>query len=523
MGMYKLLFSLLLVFTLIGCSANKEGSDDSDDKSVSVEDSTLNVAYMAQPPMLDPHVTNAVATRDISRNVFEQLLSFNENNEVAPLLAESFEQSEDGKTITFKLRKGVKFHNGKEMTADDVVASMERWKRVNGKANAYFSKSEFVKEDDYTVLLNMDQPLTIAKYLIAMNGNIAAIMPKEIIEAAEDSGVKEYIGTGPFSFVEWKQDQYIYLEKNKDYQSASTAADGLVGKREPLVDNLYFHFVLDSSTRTSGIQTGDYDVALAIPSDNVPLLKEDSNLDIHVKHGGFTTVVFNKRNGLFANIKAREAVNLAVKKEDVMISAFTNEDYFTLEHGLLGEAFTTWHNDAGKDVYEEYNPEKAKQLLKEAGYNGEPIRLITTRDYEDQYYASVVIQQQLEEIGVSVDLQVYDWPTLMDKQNDDTAFELLTMGYAPPTDPTEVNYLSSKNNYSGWSNSPELDKLLEDMMVASDDEAMKEIFTMLQEETWNYLPAIKFGDFNRVTVTHGEINDFKFFHGPILWNVSKGN
>jgi len=517
-NMYKLIFSLLLLLTLVGCSTDDKESNAEDGKK---DDSTLNVAYMAQPPTLDPLVTSAVATRDISRNVFEQLVSFNANNEVAPLLAESFEQSEDGKTITFKLREGVKFHNGKEMTADDVVASMERWKRINGKAKSYFSESEFVKEDDYTVLLKMDQPLTIAKYLLAMNGSIAAIMPKEIVDAAADSGVTEYIGTGPFSFVQWKQDQFIHMKKNEEYKSSSTEADGLVGKRDPLVDDLYFHFVLDSSTRTAGIQTGEYDVALAIPSDNVPQIENDSNLDVHVMHGGYTTVVFNKRNGLFTDLKAREAVNLAVNKEDVMTSAFTNDTFYTLEHGLLGKEFTAWHNDAGKDVYENYDPEKAKELLEEAGYDGEPVRIITTRDYDDQYNAAIVVQQQLEEIGVNVDLQVYDWPTLLDKSNNEEAFEMMIMGYAVPSDPTEIYYLNSKDNYAGWSNSSELDTLLNELKVAPNDDAMKETFSKLQKETWDYLPAVKFGDFNRVTVTRADLDDFVFFHGPILWNVTK--
>ena len=515
--MYRLLVTLLLAVLLVGCTGDTEGSI----KTTTNEESTLNVAYMAQPPSLDPHITVAVATSEIGRTTFESLLSFNEKNEVAPLLAESFESSEDEKSITFHLRKGVKFHNGKEMTADDVVASMERWRSLNGKAKTYFSNSEFVKEDDYTVILKMDKPLTIAKYILAMNLNFAAIMPKEVIGSAEAAGVKEYIGTGPFQFVEWKQDQYIKFEKNEDYQSPSTEMDGLVGKREPLVNDLTFHLVPDVSTRTAGVQTGEYDIVLNIPTDNYEQLSKDPNLEVVLYPDGFTTAVFNNREGLFVDKKRRQAVNLAVKKEDVLLTAYTREEFYTLEHGLVGKDYVAWHNDTGKDVYDSYDPKAAKELLKETGYNGEIVRIITTRDYDDQYNTAIVVQQQLEEIGMKVELLVYDWPTLLDIREDETTYDIMIMNYNPVTDPTQINFLDSRTNYTGWTNDPKMDSLIDELLVAKNDAAAKEVFTQLQAEFWDYLPAIKFGDYSGVAVTHGSVTGFEHLHGAVLWNVSK--
>lgn len=502
---------------LAGCSSDGNDKGRVDGSG----DDTLNVAYMAQPPSFDPHVTVAVATGEIARNTFETLLAFNADNEVEPVLAESFETSEDGKTITFHLRQGIQFHNGEEMTADDVVASMERWKDLNGKANAYFGNSEFSKVDDYTVLLKMDKPLSIAKYILASNVNFAAIMPKAVIDEAEPTGVKEFIGTGPFKFEDWKQDQYIKFVKNENYISPGDSVNGLVGKKDPLVDTVYYHFIADSSTRTAGIRTGEYDVALSIPGDSVSQLEGDSNLKAHFHPGGFMTVVFNNRNGLFTDQKAREAVNLAVKKEDVMLAAFSGEEFYVLEHGLLGKDYVSWYNEAGKEKYDSDDPEEAKKLMKEAGYNGEKVRILTTRDYEDQYHTAVVIQQQLEEIGVAVDLQVYDWPSLMDVREDDSFYDLMVMGYSPATDPTQINFLDSRTNYTGWTDSPEIDALLDDLMIASSDEEAKEIFSQLQAENWSYLPAIKFGDYNRVTATYGNLEGFEYFHGAVVWNVSK--
>lgn len=518
----KLILIALASVMLVGCStssSSKEGTKGSSSEN----GGTLNVAYMAQPPVLDPHVTVSVATTEIGRNIYESLLAFNEKNEAAPLLAESFEPSEDLKSITFKLRKGVKFHNGEEMTADDVVASMERWRELNGKAKTYFANSEFVKEDDYTVILQMDKPFTIAKYILATNINYPAIMPKEIIENAPAAGVKEYIGTGPFKFEEWKQDQYIKLVKNEEYQSAGNAPDGLVGKKEPLVDEVYFRMVPDSSTRTAGIQTGEYDIAFQIPYDNYPVLEDDPNLDMITHPEGFSTVVFNNRNGFFSDEKARQALNLAVNKSEVLMAAFADEQFYTKEHGLLSKEFISWYSEEGRGQYDAYNPEVAEKLFKEAGYNGEVLTILTTRDYEDQYQAAVVIQANLKKVGVETELKVYDWPTLMDVREDDKFYDLMTMGYNPVTDPTQINFLDSRINYTGWTDSPEIDNLLDRLMVAPSDEEAKEVFGTLQKESWEYLPAIKFGDYDAIASTRSNVENFEWFHGPVLWNVTKSN
>lgn len=516
--MKKLILSFLIIVVLIGCSNNADESKATGEAADTGGE--LNVAYMAQPPTLDPHATVSVATTDIGRNIFETLLAFNDRNEAAPLLAESFEQSEDMKSITFKLREGVKFHNGDEMTAEDVVASMERWKELNGKANTYFADSEFVKEDDYTVVLEMDKPFTIAKYILATDLNFAAIMPAEIIKDAPKAGVDEFIGTGPFKFEEWKKDQHIKLVKNEDYESPRDEPDGLVGKKEPMVDELNFKMVTDSSTRTSGIQTGEYDVALQIPYDNYDMIENDANTENVLHPEGFSTVIFNNENGIFADEKARQAVNLAVNKEEVMIAAFTDEKFYTAEHGLLTKEYVNWYSESGKDQYDAYDPDEAKKLFDEAGYDGEELKILTTRDYEDQYQTAVVIQESLKKIGVKTDLEIYDWATLMEVREDDEFYDMMPMGYNPVTDPTQINFLDSRIKYTGWTDSDKIDGLLDDLMVAPSDEEAKEVFEEIQEESWEYLPAIKFGDYEGIVAVRDHVGNFDWFHGPVFWNTT---
>src|SRR5690625_687132 len=140
----------LVILLLIGCSSTDESNNS---KTTESKDGpvTLEVAFNAQPPTMDPLMTTAVVTRDITRHIYESLVTMNENYEVEPMLAESYDVSEDGKTITFKLREGIKFHNGEEMTVEDVVASLDRWRNTAGLGKTHFSDAEISAEGDDTV------------------------------------------------------------------------------------------------------------------------------------------------------------------------------------------------------------------------------------------------------------------------------------------------------------------------------------------------------------------------------------
>src|SRR5690625_3343579 len=280
----KGLLSFLLITALVitGCQSSDDATTTSDNQTDATEveeketgaeeevptGGTLNIALDAPPPTLDWPSNPATATRDTAKHIFETLLTTTESFEVEPMLAESVE-TDDNKTYTFKLREGVKFHNGKEMTADDVVASMERWLEQSTITGNIFIDATWTAEDDYTVVLELNEPSSLTLDTLASAKQAAAIMPKEIVEAAGEQGPEEYIGTGPFQFDEWKQDQYLKFTKFEDYQPREEEADGLSGKREALVDEIIFHMVPDTSTRIAGLQTGEYDIALGIDRKSV--------------------------------------------------------------------------------------------------------------------------------------------------------------------------------------------------------------------------------------------------------------
>lgn len=506
-----------VLFVLAACSsddsAGGKGAKSNKDYS------ELQIAYNAQPPTLDPLMTTAVATRDVARNIYESLVTLDKDSKVVPMLAESVEESEDGKVITFKLRQGVKFHNGDDVTAEDVVASMHRWMTTTGLGKTYFADATFEKVDDTTVRLVTPKRLFIALHLLADPSQIAIITTEEANASTTVEGLTEFIGTGPYKFVEWKNDQYIHLEKFNDYVAVDSPASGLSGKKEAHYENIYFNIVSDASTRFAGIQTGEYQVANAIPFDNVAQLKTSDTVKTSINHNGFNAVVFNKRAGLFAKKEARQAVNAALDQEAILRAAFSGPEFYELEHNLMIKDQTDWYTDAGSDQYNQKDTEKAKALLKQAGYNGEEIVILSTRDYEDHYNAAVVVQQQLESLGMKVKLDIYDWPTVQQRRSDEKAYDIFITGFPTEPVPNKYVFLDSKGEWAGWTNSPKIDDLLGKIAGAATQEEATGYYSDLMVEVYDYVPIIKFGNKTTVTAYDASVESYDFLQGIILWNL----
>jgi peptide/nickel transport system substrate-binding protein len=458
------------------------------------------------------------ATRDLARPIFETLLTLNAKYQAVPMLAEKVEKSEDGKTYTFTLRKGVKFHNGKEMASADVVASMNRWLGKNVALKTIFGNSKFAAKDDYTVVLQLEKPSLDVLLAMASAKQFAAIMPKEVIDQADSAkGITQYIGTGPYKFVEWKQDQYMLYTRFDDYKPVDSAPDGLAGKKEAVVKNIRISFVKDTSTREIGVQSGDYDIAFSLPPDSYAKLKGDSNLKTVKSLDTGLYIVFNKKAGLFTDLKMRQAVNAALDYDALFKANPGVSEFYRVDSSYMFKEQSDWYQAAPAGLFNQKNPDKAKQLLTEAGYKGEEIRLMTTRDYPYMYDQAGVIKDQLEKLGMKVKLDVYDWPTLTDLRNKPEKWDLLSAGFSMVTTPSLFN-LYNPNNY-GWTNDEKLFQKLNEMSAATTMEEEKQKWKEAQQLSWDYLPAIKFGDLYGFSATTTKVDGYDEFEGMKLWNV----
>lgn len=517
-GFKSFMVILILLAVLSACNSVQSDSEaESESSSDGEANGELKVAITVQPPTLDAHMTTATMTSDIARNIFETLVALNSNYQPVPMLAESIDRSDDGKTYTFHLRENVKFHNDKEMVAEDVVASMNRWVETS-MGGKLMEGALFVEGDPHTVLLELEKPIADVLDIMADRAQFPAIMPKEVIESAEADGVAEYIGTGPFKYVDWKQDQYIHLQKFDDYAMVDSPSDGFSGKKEVFVKDVYFELVHDPSTRIAGLKTGEYDIVSEAPNENYEQFVSDDELETYPYHYGSLFVVYNKKEGLSSNDKFRQAINAAINSGDVMKAAYVYEDLYELDSGYMTEDRKDWYSQNGSEEYNQADPERANQLLEEAGYNGETITLLSTRDYEYIYNAAVVLQEELEQIGVNVELEIYDWPTALERRQDPGLWDVHIAGASTPVTPSSLLFLNY--DWVGWPEHPKIDELLENIKRSADRDEAKMHWDELQGFVWtDYLPISILGQYRKVIVTSNKVKDFSEFEGGILWNT----
>jgi len=456
---------------------------------------TLKAAVLTNPVTLDTQITTATIPSTFGMHIFETLFTYDENGEPIPLLVDSYNVSNDAKTYTFKLRKGIKFHNGKEMTADDVVASISRWGRLSTNGKGLFSEVEsWTALDNYTTQMILKNPINVPAYL-ASDLMVASIYPKEVIDKVGDTPLKftpeEIIGTGPYKFIEFVSDVHIKLIRFEDYSPRNDIPNGLGGRRTVYPDVLLIVIVPDRTVRALGVITNLYDFAEDISPDQYGKLRIDPNIMTSTVLKAWDSSIFNKKQGIFTSQKMRQAFLAALDMEACMKGAFGNTDFWGLGPHLMGKS-TPYYTDAGKKWYNQKNIERAKSLLAEAGYKGEPIRWLVSSDYPDRYNIALIAKDQLEKAGFVIVLKVVDWPTLLKTRTDPTLWDIFDTDFRYFSDPVFI--LAIGPNYPGWYVSPTMAQYLSQMRSETDIETRKIIWEKAQTLFWEDVPAIKYGD-----------------------------
>jgi peptide/nickel transport system substrate-binding protein len=456
----------------------------------------LRVAVLGDPPTLDSHWTTANFVEIITQHIYEGLYTLDQNYQPIPDLADGLPvASADGLTYTIKLRPGIKFHNGKEMTSEDVVASLKRWGGYAAQAKALWASVEEVRPaGKHAVEIRLKERSGVVLISLANANNFGAIYPKEIAEKyPTPNKVAEFIGTGPYRFVEWKPDSHIRMVRYDDYKPRSEAPNGWGGRKTAYLDEIRWIPTPDVATRVAALESAEVDFADDLQPDAYDRVKANPKLKpIVVRPFSWAIGVFNKKEGLMTNVKLRLAIQAAIDVEPVMKGAVGNPLFYRLDPGLSFQEQKAWHSTVGAQSYNQHNKEKAKQLLREAGYNGEPIRFLTTKEYAWMYNYALVTKQQLEELGVNVDLQVVDWATLVQRRNNPQMYDIFTTGMSFVPDPTQHPYL--RCDWPGWTCDEEIQRRMDAIRKESDPAKRKAQWDEVQKRFYEYVPAIRYGD-----------------------------
>jgi peptide/nickel transport system substrate-binding protein len=456
----------------------------------------LRVGNLGEPPALDAHWTTASITETLTNHIYEGLFSLDRENKPTPMLAESHTVSKDGLTYTFKLRQGVKFHNGKEMSSEDVVASLGRWGKQSIYGKGLFTQvAELKAVDKYTVEMRLKEKSAIVLISLAVPNNFGAIYPKEIAEKfAPEVKTTEYVGTGPFKLVEWKPDQYIRMVRFDDYKPRNEKPNGYGGGKTAYVDEIRWVPVPEVATRVAQVETGELDFADDLNLDSYDRLrKSGSARPIVSKPYYWLVAVMNKKEGLMTNQKLRQAWQAAIDIEPIMKNvAGGKSELYRMDSSLIPVEIPAWHTKLSGLPWNERNKDKAKKLLQEAGYKKEPIRFMTTQEYKWMYDFALLTKQQLEDVGFNIDLQVVDWATLVKRRNNSKEYDVFTTGIGAIYDPYHAVFLSP--NWPGWTTDEDIQKLQAELARETDQ---KKRFALWEQQTRQFfekVPVIRYGD-----------------------------
>ncbi len=452
----------------------------------------LRVAATGQPAGLDMHLTNQRTITMIGWQMFEALFTFDGAYATVPMLAQGHEVSADGLTVTITLRQGVPFHDGSEMVAADVIASYNRWAPVSslGLAIAPFLES-LTESDPYTIVFTLTSPLVALPSMLARQAQGLSIHPKSVIDAAGSNPFTDaqYIGTGPYQFVERQADRFTLFKRFDGYVGVESEPSGYAGRKAAYLDEIEFVPVPDEAARVAGLQSGEYHYLEEIIPDQIAVLGDNPDVNVQIlPPRSYGVIILNTVAGLMSDVKIRQAVQAAIA---VIPSgqATHGDGYFEPGPGIMLPQ-TAWHSEVSAELYDQGDPAKAQQILTEAGYDGTPIRLLCTQEDLGDYNAAVVAQQQLEDAGFKVELEVTDEATLDENLEDDNRWDMTTNAYVFRPDPVLIPAFASCTADGKWCSDAKV-AAVQRLQTEPSTEARFAAFEELQQLWYAEAPAIK--------------------------------
>lgn len=483
-----LVFALILSLSLVACSSTDNNtSENNNDNNVETNapeqtnkpEQILKIANDQEPAGLDPHKVPAHSSIRIYEKIYNSLLKHDENMHLQSELALEWEQP-DEVTYIFKLREGVLFHNGREMTAEDVKYSFER---ILDPETASIAKSYFANVtsidviNPYTVQFNLSEPYApFLSYIASVN---AAIVPKEVVEEHGDL-MQVAIGTGPFVFDEWKPDAHVKLSKNENY-----FIEG-----QPKLDGITFIDMKDESSRLAAIRTGEVHLT-TLSSQSIPLVEKNEDIKIEsYQSSEYSYVGFNFNKAPFDNQLVRQAISLAVDRNEIADIVWKGDAVIS---GPIPTALGKWAIDVTKEEMYQHNIEKAKQLLAEAGHpNGFETVISTASTYPDMIETAQLFQQQLAAIGIKSTIEQLEWGQYVDAWVNGN-HQMLVGRNGAGTDPDRALgfFFATEGSANVWGfSNKEYDELMAKGKVTTNDEERLVIYQDAQRQLIDLSPNL---------------------------------
>jgi peptide/nickel transport system substrate-binding protein len=488
----------------------------------------LRVRLNADIRSTDPGVNRDGNTDMVMTHLVEGLVAYRQDTSIGPMLAEKIDVSADGLTYTFTLRDGVKFHSGATLTSADVKFAWDRYlkKETNWRCLPEFdgrgvSKITAIETPDAkTVVFRIEKPATLFLASMArVDCGQSGIWHRSSLNA--DGTWNAPVGTGPYTLAEWRKGQFVDLARFKDYVSLAGEPDGLTGAKKGGPDRVRLTIIPDSSASKAALLSNSIDLIPDIDEADAQELKSKPGITVSSSPTlGVVGILIQTKDPLLSDVRIRRALALSLDHQELVKAVAGEGVAYNASPIPTASGF---HGAVQKTGYKR-DLATAKKLLAEAGYKGQPIKLLTNKRYNSMYEMAVLVQAMAAEAGIKIDFEVIDWATQLDRytKGDYTA---MSFAFSARYDAT-----LSFDMFSGpkatqprkvWDN-PETQKLIDASGQTADPTRRQPLFDQLHKQMLDDVPAIWLYNNAAITATGPRIASYRSWitEQPRFWAVT---
>jgi peptide/nickel transport system substrate-binding protein len=488
----------------------------------------LRVRLNADIRSTDPGTNRDANTDGLMAHVVEGLVAFRDDTSVGPMLAESWTVSNEGKTYTFRLRQGVKFHNGATMTADDVVWSLKRWldPATQWRCLSEFSATGIARiekieaPDSQTVAVTLDQPTALFLPTLARpDCGQAAIIHRDSV--GPDGKWIAPVGTGPFKLGEWKRGQYVDIVRFDGYVSRSEPRSGYTGAKTAQVDRVRFNVIPDSSAAKAGLLSGSLDVIKSLSTTDLEDLKSRPDVQLSISPTfAVAGILFQTRDPLLKDVRIRRAIALSIDTAEIVDAVMEGTARPNNSALPLGSPF---YGELQSHGYVQ-NIAEAKKLLVEAGYRGQPIKMIANKRYSFVFDSAVLVQAMALAAGINIEIEVLDWAAELDRYNRGD-YQAMAFTFSARLDPSlsfeMLTGPKATQPRKVWDN-PEAQEMLRQSMITDDTAKRQALFDEMHRRFIADVPMIVLFNESELTALRKNIKGYAgwLYPEPRFWGVT---
>lgn len=472
-------------------------------------------------PSLDVMGSSDDVGRSVNLHIYEALVTRDEQLQPIACLAESWEISQDSTIYTFRLRAGVKFHNGKEMTAEDVKESINRFRRMAVRKNYLAQVSDVVVVDPLTVEVRLASPQPLFLDSLSQPEVLVAIIPAE--DGDKDAGATSLVGTGPYMLMENVGDSHVKLARFDGYVADDRypGPSGYGGRKDALFDSITFRIIPEPSAMVAALEVGEIHFADVVPQYTVDQLKALPEVEVITRlPTAMNSLTLNFGQPPMNNLAFRQAIAAAINIDDILEVA--SDGIYQLNPYWQYPGYPTYPDSIKTPFYNVKNLPMAKELLAKSGYNGEPIIIMSATTYPWNTNTALVLAEQLKAVGINAQIDAMDWPALVEKRGKPEGWHLYPAQFGtgpwlgdPVLSVGALGTAASPNHHED----PLLVGLVKDMQLKSTPEERHEAWLKAQQYIVDELLAIKLGDIGQSQAHNRKLVGYVPFRTTRLWNV----